>query len=100
MLYSQIEGSLFSALFFFWKGGNNLKLAKLDAYDYSLDEGVIRIRLSGTNDPSLVDIMSEINQAENRIYIEGLRFIYKGKHRIFNRGGIETYVELEVSEMV
>lgn len=77
-----------------------LKLAKLDAYDYTLDEGVIRIRLNSATDPSLVDIMSEINQAENRIYVEGLRFIYKGTHRILNRGGIEIYVELDVSEMV
>ncbi len=76
-----------------------MNVTKLDAYDYSLYPGIIRIRLNSTNDPDLVDIMSELNRSNGKIYIEGLRYTYMGNYRIFNRG-IEAYVELDVSEMV
>lgn len=76
-----------------------MSLAKLDAYDYSLEPGVIRIQLTGTNDPDLVDIMSEINRAHGKIYIEGLRYTYMNNYRIFNRG-LSAFVELDVAEMV
>lgn len=76
-----------------------MNVAKLDAYDYSLFPGVIRIGLNGTNDPDLVDIMSEISRANGKIYIEGLRYTYMNNYRIFNRG-LGAYVELDVAEMV
>lgn len=76
-----------------------MKVAKLDAYNYSLLPGIIRIQVSGTNDPDLVDIMSEISRANGKIYIEGLRYMYMDDYRIFNRGAY-AFVELEVAEMV
>lgn len=75
-----------------------MEVAKLDAFDYSLTPGKIRIHLKGTNDPDLVDILSEIERANGKIYIEGIRYTYLD-YRIFNRG-INCYVELHVSEMV
>lgn len=76
-----------------------MKMAKLDAYDYTLLPGVIRIRVCGTNDPELVDIMSEISRANNKIHIEGLFYTYMDNYRIFKRGD-HAYVELDVAEMV
>lgn len=76
-----------------------MKVTKLDAYDYSLYPGIIRIRLKSTNDPDLTDIMSELRRSEGRIYVDGLRVTYTGTYRVFNRG-LETYLELDVSEMV
>lgn len=76
-----------------------MKVAKLDAYDYSLLPGIIRIRVSATNDPDLTDIMSEIRRADGKIYIEGLRYTYLNDYKIFNRGSY-AFLELQVSEMV
>lgn len=74
-----------------------MKWTKLDRYDYELLPGIIRINLSGTNDPDLVDIMSEINRSDGRIYIEGRRFKYSDDYQIFNRGR-ESYLELYAME--
>ena len=68
---------------------------KLDSYDYSLHPGIISIRLAGTNDPDLVDIMSEIDRSNGRIYIDGQRFLYLDDYRILSKGtdsSIELYV--------
>lgn len=71
---------------------------KLDRYDYTILDGLIRIRLSGTNDPDLVDIMSEINRSDGRIYIEGERFLYLDGYEILNRGS-NAYLELVVRDL-
>lgn len=76
-----------------------MKMTKLDAYDYDLYPGIIRIRLQSKIDPDLVDIMSEISRSNGKIYIEGLYYTYMGTYRLFDRG-IYTYVELDVAEMV
>jgi hypothetical protein len=76
-----------------------MKMAKLDAYNYSLLNGIIRITVSGTTDPDLVDIMSEIERANNKIHIEGIYYTYLGTYRVFNRG-THAYLELDVSKMV
>lgn len=51
-------------------------LAKLDIYDYELISGLIRIRMESTNDPTMVDILSEISRYNGRIYVEGRYFNY------------------------
>lgn len=53
-----------------------MSLAKLDIYDYELSPGVIDIRMNGTNDPTMVDILSEINRYKGRLYVEGRYFRY------------------------
>lgn len=74
-----------------------MKWTKLDRYDYTLSPGVIRISLSGINDPDLVDIMSEVNMTEGRIYVEGQRFKYLDDYQIFDRGP-NAYLELYVTQ--
>jgi hypothetical protein len=73
-------------------------LAKLDAYDYMLLPGIIRINVSGTNDPDLVDILSEIHRYEGRIYVEGQRYSYLDNYRLIGRGK-DSYLELDVVEV-
>lgn len=75
-----------------------MEWTKLDRYDYSFLPGIIRIQLSGTNDPDLVDIMSEIDRSDGRIYIEGRRFSYLNHYEIFNRGS-KSYIEIHVAEL-
>lgn len=69
-------------------------LAKLDAYDYELYPGKIRVRINGPNDADICDIMSEISRARGRIYIEGRRYKY------LNNYNIEAYhMDLDVKEI-
>lgn len=75
-----------------------MKWTKLDRYDYLILKGIIRIKLNGTNDPDLVDIMSEIDRSDGRIYVEGDRFIYLDEYHIVN-GRSHAYLELSVAEM-
>lgn len=73
-----------------------MEWTKLDSYDYELYPGVISIKLIGTNDPDLVDIMSEINRSEGKIYLEGHRYLYSDKYKIMGRGRdsfIDIYVQ-------
>lgn len=69
-------------------------LAKLDLYDYFMLPGVVQIRLDGTNDPILVDILSEIDRFEGRIYVEGYYFLMDG-YEIVN-DGTAVYLNLHV----
>lgn len=71
-------------------------LAKLDNYDYDIRSGKIRIHLSGTNDPDLVDIMSEIDRSHGRIYVEGRYFNYLD-YRIDRESG-QPFIDLNVEE--
>lgn len=73
-----------------------MKWTKLDRYDCTLLPGIIQIGLSGTNDPDLVDIMSEIDRSDGRIYLDGQRFTYLDNYQIFNRGP-NSYIELYVT---
>lgn len=76
----------------------NTKLTKLDSYDYLILPGVIRIHLSGTNDPDIVDIMSEIESSEGNIYIDGYRYVYLDNYRLHGQGK-DSYMELDVVEL-
>ena len=75
-----------------------MKLAKLDMYNYRLLPGTIRIHIEGTTDPDLVDILSEIEATDGRIYVEGYHFSYKDNYRLITDNG-ETYIELDVVEV-
>lgn len=71
-----------------------MKLAKLDTYDYELLPGVIRISINGTTDPDIVDIMSEIQATDGRIYVEGYHYSYLNNYRLG-----PAYIELDVVEV-
>jgi hypothetical protein len=71
-------------------------LTKLDMYDYVLLPGVIRISINGTNDPILVDVLSDINRSNGKIYIEGYYYDYLDKYDIYKHGNYQ-YMELKVS---
>jgi hypothetical protein len=75
-----------------------MKLTKLDSYDYVLLPGVIRITMSGTNDPDIVDIMSEIQTTGGRIYVEGYYFEYLDNYRIYSHDNA-SFMELDVVEV-
>lgn len=55
-----------------------MELTKLDSYDYTLLPGCIQVTLDGTNDPSLFDIMSEIDRSNGNIYVDGNYFLMVG----------------------
>jgi hypothetical protein len=71
------------------------KLAKLDRYDYEILPGVIRIRLNKTNDPILVDIMSDIRNSDGKVYVEDFYYLYLDKYEIVRQGKI-SYLDLHV----
>lgn len=71
----------------------------LDNYDYVILPGVIRIELSATNDPDLVDIMSEIERSNGSIFVEGSRYSYLDDYLIFSdEKGV--FIDLYVVETV
>lgn len=70
-------------------------LAKLDPYDYKVIPGKIRIKLTSSNDPILVDILSDIHNSNGKIYVEGGFYSYLSKHEIVRRGRY-TFLELNV----
>lgn len=72
-----------------------MTISKLDTYDYIILPGVIRIRVEGTNDPALVDILSEISNANSRIYVEGCYYEYLNSYRLFYESKT-PYMELDV----
>ncbi len=53
-------------------------LAKLDRYDYELLPGVVKIRMESTKDPTMVDILSDIDRSNGKIYVEGYYFLMVG----------------------
>lgn len=72
-----------------------MKLTKLDAYDYDVHPGIIRIKLMSTTDPDLVDIMSEIYRSRGNIYVEGCHYSYLDNYRLLTEGG-DAFLELDV----
>lgn len=74
-------------------------LAKLDSYDYVVLPGAVRINLNGTNDPDLVDIMSEIEQANGNIYIDGCYYAYLDNYQLFPTKGGAACLVLEVVQI-
>jgi hypothetical protein len=74
------------------------RLAKLDGYNYKIFRDIIRIKLSRTNDPILVDIMSDIYNSGGNVYVEGNYYSYSGKYEIVTRRG-NAFLELHVTEL-
>lgn len=79
-----------------------MSMAKLDAYNYMILPGVIRISLDSSTDPILVDILSEIDNSKGVIYVEGRYYEYLDQYYIFNNpdevGG--PYLDLLIVEKV
>lgn len=75
-----------------------MEWTKLDRYDYEILPGVISIKLMGTNDPDLVDIMSEMAHTEGKIYLEGKRYLYLDKYQILGRG-TESFIDIYVKQL-
>jgi hypothetical protein len=76
-----------------------MTLAKLDMYDYDILPGKIQVTLSRTNDPALVDIMTDIHNSENRIYVDGQHFVYDGKYEVI-KDNTGVYLELDVTQII
>lgn len=72
-----------------------MSLTKLDAYDYVVLPGVIRIRVGATNDPDILDILSEISRCSGKVYVEGCYYLYLDTYRVFS-DNTGTYFELDV----
>lgn len=79
------------------KGGSVLKLAKLDGYNYMIYPGLIRIFVTSMNDPDMGDILTEIDRADGRIYVEGLYLQYSGDCRVVDVED-KTYIDIYVIE--
>ena len=70
-------------------------LAKLDCYPYHILPGIISIELERSNDPIQVDILSEIDRANGRIYLDGNYYISTGTECVNVRG--KWYLDLKVT---
>jgi hypothetical protein len=75
-----------------------MKVTKLDSYDYIVLPGIVRVFLTSQNDPDLVDIMSEIQNSNGKIHIDGAYYMYLDDYEIVTKSG-ETYVSLKVVEL-
>lgn len=73
-------------------------LAKLDCYHYHILPGVVQIELAGTTDPSLVDILSEIDCNNGRVYVEGQYFLMTDHCTYLGSNG-KTYLNLSVTTL-
>lgn len=73
-----------------------METSKLDIYDYEVLPGVIRIGISGVSDPILVDILSEIEQVNGSIYVDGFNYQYLNIYDIVINSDIGSYLELSV----
>lgn len=71
-------------------------LTKLDMYDYFILPGVVQVSLTGTNDPILVDILSELDKSNGRLYVEGHYFLFIGYN--IHTTDDKTYLDLQVVE--
>lgn len=76
-----------------------MELAKLDIYNYIILPGIIRIQISGSNDPILVDILSEIESADGRIYVDGYYYMYLDNYDVCSRECKVPHIDIEVVEL-
>lgn len=66
-------------------------------YDYIILPGIIQVTLDGTNDPIMVDILSEIDNARGRIYADGTYYDFLN-YKIHHQDS-QAYLDLEVIEI-
>lgn len=78
------------------------ELTKLDNYEYMVLPGVILIEMDSSVDPSMVDILSEIDHSKGMIYLDGHYY----EHISDEKGGYEIikntnkiWLELRVVEI-
>lgn len=71
-----------------------MPLTKIDMYDYIVLPGIIQISLDGTNDPIMVDILSEIDNSRGKIYADGSYYEFLG-YKIYNQNE-RAFLDLEV----
>ena len=64
-------------------------------YDYTILPGVIQIRVKGYNDVDILDITSELQRYDGKIYVEGYRYSYLGDYNFVTHGN-ESFIELQV----
>lgn len=74
-----------------------MSFTKLDTYDYDIQGNVIRIALVGSNDPTLVDVLSELDESNGHIYVEGRRYIFAG-YEIIKSHVSGNFLDLYVAE--
>lgn len=73
-------------------------LAKLDTYDYCILPGVIQIALDCSSDPAMVDILSDIDRSNGKIYVEGRYFLMAGYELYTDHSpNSTTYLNLKVT---
>lgn len=70
---------------------------KLDMYNYTILPGVIRVYVNSKNDPALVDILSGIDRSNNRIFADGVSFVFTGNSDLYS-DSFSTYLELQVEQ--
>lgn len=79
----------------------NNSLTKLDNYEYMVLPGVILIKMDSTIDPSLVDILSEIDRSKGIVYLDGTYYEHindeHGGYEIIK--GEQVWLELKVVEI-
>lgn len=75
-----------------------MSLAKLDNYDYYFLPGVVQITMDSSSDPILVDILSEIDRSNGKVYVEGRYFMMSGYDIVPKSGpGTPAYLNLQVT---
>lgn len=80
-------------------------LAKLDMYNYTIlqrlhdaSEYIIRISVNRTNDPDIVDIMSEIHRYDGKIHIDGRYYSYLDNYELYTTD-TGVYIDLNVVDI-
>lgn len=55
-----------------------MPITKIDSYDFRIVDDGIEISIDGTNDPTLVDILSELDRTNGRLYVDGEHYLFTG----------------------
>lgn len=71
------------------------KMTKLDMYDTTALPGVIRVSVESNSDPTMLDILSELQNTGGHIYFNGYYYEYLNEFEIIIDNG-EMFLELSV----
>ena len=72
-----------------------MSLTKLDSYDYDILPGIVSIKVDSTTDSIMVDILSELDKSNGRMYVEGCYYLFTGYEIVSLNGAI--YLDLKVT---
>lgn len=75
-----------------------MNLTKLDTYDYEVGDRYINIRIDDFSDPTIVDILSELDRSNGRVYVEGEYFLQTGYELKHHKGDV-PYLTLYVTTL-